>query len=520
LHDFYLVVIFLSRFYCEPDIEPDTEPKVKQVHSENTPIWSCDNYVAGAFSPSENHLMVRSPWTGQQIAKVAVSTSLEVNAAIQKAHEAFENWRVTPLKERTQRLFAWRQIVMNRLEDLSAACSLESGKTHAEAKAGIMKGLEVTEFALSLQNLDIGAAMDVSRGVSCEFRREPLGVVVGIVPFNFPAMVPMWMYPIAITLGNTFILKPSEKVPVTSHLIASCFRDAGFPPGVFQLVHGQVDTVNQLIDHELVKAVGFVGSSPVAKKIYERTTGHGKRALCLGGAKNPVILMPDADESIAVQGIVDSFTGCAGQRCMAASVLLAVGPVDGLIQKIAAKASQIQLGVQMGAIIDEAAKLRISAAIEKSKQEGATILLDGRGKLPENQKFKDGQWLGPTILDHVKPGHESACTEIFGPVISIIRVKSLEEAMQFERQNRYGNAVSIFTSSGSSARYVSERASSSMVGINIGVPVPREPFSFGGSKDSKYGSHDITGESVVDFWTMKKKITTKWADHADKSWMS
>lgn len=482
--------------------------------------FQCDNFIGSNFAKSSKSMPVHSPWTGAQIATVALSDANDVRSAVQQARSSFETWKATPLKERTQKLFQWRQVVLNRIEELSAACSLESGKTLAEAKAGILKGLEVTEFALSLQNMDSGAAMDVSRGVSCEYRREPLGVVVGIVPFNFPAMVPMWMYPIAITLGNTFILKPSEKVPLTSHLMAQCFNEAGYPPGVFQLVHGQTDTVNQLIDHPDVKAVGFVGSTAVAKLVYQRTTNLGKRALCLGGAKNPVILMPDVDESIAIQGIVDSFTGCAGQRCMAASVLLAVGPVDNLITKIVDRARQIRLGVNMGAIIDTAAVTRISNAIAAAQKDGATIALDGRNQKPEDVSFKSGNWIGPTIIDHVKPHFECAKTEIFGPVLSIIRVASLEEAMAFEKKNPYGNAVSIFTSSGSAARYVAEKATAGMVGINIGVPVPREPFSFGGSKDSKFGPNDITGESALEFWTQRKKITTKWVDHADRSWMS
>jgi len=396
---------------------------------------------------------------------------------------------------------------------------LEAGKTVAEARAGILKGLEVAEFAASLQNLDSGAAMDVSRGVTCEFRREPLGVVVGIVPFNFPAMVPLWMYPIALTLGNCFILKPSEKVPLTSQWMAECMREAGYPSGVFQILNGGREVVEGLIAHSDVQAVGFVGSTAVAKSIYLLTTSLGKRALCLGGAKNQLLVVPDADEAITVRGVVDSFTGCAGQRCMAASVLIAVGQVDHLIDRIVESATSLTLGKDMGAIIDPAAVARIQNAVKQAEQDGAKILLDGRRATPP-LGYEQGCWIGPTIIDQVKPTMACAKDEIFGPVLSIIRVKNLTEAMAIEAQNHYGNATSVFTTSGVVARMVSDQATSGMVGVNIGVPVPREPFSFGGSKQSKFGACDITGESSLEFWSTRKKITTKWAEQSDATWMS
>ena len=341
-------------------------------------IRECGNFVNGGFVALSRPADVVSPWTGEVIGKVTMSGSADVDAAVKAAQDAFPLWRATPIKERSARLFKFRELVLAKLDFLANVAALEAGKTVAEARAGIMKGLEVSEFALSLQNMDSGGAMDVSRGVSCEYRREPLGVVVGIAPFNFPAMVPMWMYPIAVTLGNCFILKPSEKVPLTSQWMAELMHEAGFPKGVFQLVNGGRETVELLIDHPVVQAVGFVGSTPIAKSLYARATSHGKRALCLGGAKNFLLVAPDADEKITVRGVVDSFTGCAGQRCMAASLMLAVGQVDHLISKIAATASSLELGPQMGAIIDKQALSRITAAIAEAEAQGAKILVDGR----------------------------------------------------------------------------------------------------------------------------------------------
>ena len=479
----------------------------------------CDNFVDNVFVPAKSYQEVRSPYNGAVIGKVALSMAEDVSRAVAAAEKAFPAWRNTPLKERCQKLFQFREIVLARLETLSNIAAAEAGKTVGEARAGILKGLEVSEYALSLQNLDSGAAMDVSRGVSCEYRREPLGVVVGIVPFNFPAMVPMWMYPIAITLGNCFIMKPSEKVPLTSQFMAEAMRDAGFPPGVFQLVNGSKAAVEALIDHQATKAVAFVGSTPVAKALYKRATALGKRALCLGGAKNYLLVVPDADEKLTIRGVVDSFTGCAGQRCMAASLLIAVGSVDHLIGKIVETAKSLVLGSQMGAIIDEEALGRISGAIERAEREGAKILVDGRHAKPP-KGYEGGNWIGPTIIDGARPEMQCATMEIFGPVITIVRVKNLTDAMALEAKNEFGNATSVFTTSGGVARYVADHATSGMIGVNIGVPVPREPFSFGGSKDSKFGPCDITGDSSLEFWSQRKKITIKWAEQTDASWMS
>lgn len=482
---------------------------------------TCDHWIEGrSQTPATGeYLEVKSPYTGATIGRAALGNVADVDSAVMAARRAFPAWRATPAKERAQLLFRFRDLVLDRIDEIANLAAAESGKTFPEAKAEVLKGIEVTEFALSLQNMDSGGAMDVSRGVSCEFRREPLGVVVGIVPFNFPAMVPMWMYPIALAVGNCFILKPSEKVPLTSQIMARLTAEAGFPAGVFSLVNGSREAVEALIDHKDVQAVGFVGSSPVAEAIYQRATAKGKRALCLGGAKNPLLVVPDADESITVRGVVDSFTGCAGQRCMAASLMLAVGDVDHLIQKITVAASQLKLGPGMGAIIDTAAIDRIRRHVDQAEKTGARIIVDGRkAKAPDG--FSGGNWFGPTIIDQANMTMACAREEIFGPVLTIIRVPTLAEAMQIESDNPFGNATSVFTTSGAVARFVSENATSGMVGINIGVPVPREPFSFGGTKISKFGQGDITGESSLDFWSQLKKITTKWALQADASWMS
>lgn len=464
-------------------------------------------------------LEVRSPYTGGVIGSVTLSESNDVADAVESASRAFPAWRETPIKERTQILLKFRELVLQNLEGLAHTAAAEAGKMVDEARAGILKGIEVTEFAASLQNLDQGGAMEVSRGVTCQFRREPVGVVCGITPFNFPAMVPFWMYPIALTVGNCFILKPSEKVPLTSSLIGELIVQAGFPPGVFSIVNGTKSTVEALIDNPNVRAIGFVGSTPVAKSLYARATALGKRALTLGGAKNNLIIVPDADEALTVRGVVDSFTGCAGQRCMAASLVVAVGEVDKILAQIADQARSIQPGAQIGAIIDRQARERIVAAIQEAEKAGATIVVDGRKAAPP-KGYEGGNWLGPTIIDHATAEMACAREEIFGPVLTIVRVKSLADAMQLEAQNRFGNATSVFTTSGAVSRYVADHATAGMVGINIGIPVPREPFSFGGRKDSKFGHGDITGESAVDFWSDLKKITTKWQLQRDHTWMS
>ncbi len=486
----------------------------------NEPI-RCRNLVGGAWRdlPDRPRIDVTSPYTGQVVGSVPMSGPAEVAAAVDAARAAAEGWRLVPLKERTQALFHFREGLLANLEELSNLAAVESGKTIGEARASVLKGIEVVEFALSLQNLDDGGALEVSRGVTCEVRREPLGVVAGITPFNFPAMVPMWMFPIAITVGNAFVLKPSEKVPLTSCRLGELMIEAGFPPGVFSIVHGGREAVESLIDHPDVAAIGFVGSTTIARQVYARATGQGKRALALGGAKNHLIVVPDADPAVTVPGVVSSFTGCAGQRCMAASLMVAVGDVDPLIDAITERAASMELGRDMGAIIDRASLDRLREAIDRAADDGVEVRVDGRAASPPDG-CDGGSWLAPTVLDRARPEQECATRELFGPVLTIVRVPTLEAALALEQGNHYGNATSVFTSRGAVARYVAERATSGMVGVNIGVPVPREPFSFGGAKDSRFGLGDMTGRGGVELWTQLKKITTKWELQSDANWMT
>ena len=463
--------------------------------------------------------IIVSPYNGAELGVVYGATSAQIEQAVASAARAFTEWRRTPQKERSSKLLSFRGLLMRDLELLAHSAARECGKTVAEGRAEVLKGIEVLEFAAGLQDSDVGGALDVSRGVRCEYIREPLGVTVGITPFNFPAMVPMWMIPIALSVGNAFILKPSDKVPFTPGLLGDLMLEAGLPKGIFSILHGGKDVVEALAEHPGVSAIGFVGSSAIAKSVYVRATTSGKRALCLGGAKNHLILTPDADPKIAVEGIVGSFTGCAGQRCMAGSVLVVVGECGTLVDQVVGAAAKISLGRDMGALIDKAAHARLIQAIEKAEREGAKVRLDGR-KLPAPVGYEGGSWLGPTILDEVRSSMECSCAELFGPVLSILRVKNLEEAMALERSSAYGNACVVFTSSGAVARYVAENATAGMIGVNIGVPVPREPFSFGGTKESKFGVGDITGVGGVEFWSQRKKVTSKWALQSDKNWMS
>jgi malonate-semialdehyde dehydrogenase (acetylating)/methylmalonate-semialdehyde dehydrogenase len=470
----------------------------------------CANLVGGRFVTVEGKTIdLTNPHNGQLRGRVPVSGRHDVEAAMAAASTAGPEWRATPLKERSQLLFRFRDLLVAHAQELSMLVASESGKTEAEARAGLLRGIEIVEFASSLQNADAGASLEVSRSVSCEYRREPLGVVAGITPFNFPAMVPLWMFPIALTVGNAFILKPSEKVPLTACRLGELMISAGYPPGVFSIVHGDRETAEVLIDHPDLAAVAFVGSTGAAKAVYARATGQGKRALCLGGAKNILVIAPDADETLTVRAVVDSFTGCAGQRCMAGSLLLAVGKANSLIAKIADAASRLRLGVDMGALIDRPAREQLVRSIAEAQAAGCTLLVDGRdARAPTG--CEGGNWLAPTVIDHARPDMECATRELFGPILTVIRVSTIDEALSIENQNRYGNATCVFTQSGSVARYVAERASSGMVGVNVGVPVPRDPFSFGGTKDSKFGHGDITGPAAVAFWSNLKKITSRW----------
>ena len=483
--------------------------------------FQASNLSNGTWHRSTASTIIHSPYTNTPLCSVSYAGESLIEETIASASNAFKEWRLVPIKERCAILLRFRELLLRDIERLSRSASLESGKVLAEARAEILKGIEVLEFATSLQNTDYGGSLEVSRGVTCEYRREPLGVVLGITPFNFPAMVPMWMIPIAIAVGNAFILKPSEKVPYTACILGELLVEAGLPSGVFSILHGDKEVVEKLASHPNISAVGFVGSTSAARAVYKKATQADKRALCLGGAKNHIIVVPDAPHDLTVDGIVASYTGCAGQRCMAASVLVSVGDTSKIIDDVILKSKRLRLGEDMGCLIDTQAITRLREALDTASQQGAEILLDGRqGVKDVPTSYKNGNWLGPSILDNTSQNMECGCTELFGPVLSIIHVNTLDEALELEHTCPYGNATSVFTTSGDVARHVAHNASSGMIGVNIGVPVPREPFSFGGTKGSKFGHGDITGTDGVDFWSTKKKITTKWSKQADKNWMS
>lgn len=394
----------------------------------------------------------------------------------------------------------------------------ENGKTLGEAVAEVEKCIELTEFATSLPQLISGEVLEVSKGVECRTEHVPLGIVASIVPFNFPAMVPNWTIPNAIALGNCMIMKPSEKVPMSCMKIAELLQEAGLPDGVFNIVNGDVEIVNAICDHPAIEAVSFVGSTKVAKIVYQRATHNYKRALALGGAKNHLMVLPDAKEDMTAANVVASMSGCAGQRCMAASAMVGVGKIDHIIEKIVAEAKKVVPGQNLGAVINKESKERIERYIDEAEKDGAKILVDGRGAIVKGKE--NGTYVGPTVIDFVKPEMSVAKEEIFGPVISIMRTNTIDEALEIENANPYGNAASVFTQNGGLARYIIDHASAGMIGVNVGVPVPREPFSFGGWNESKFGVGDITGKSSVEFWTKLKKSTTKWNPEAGVNWMS
>ena len=478
------------------------------------------NYINGGFvaSNTPRSLLVHSPLDGSLLAEMPCATTADLDAAVAAAKAAFPRWSRTPIKERVQVFFRYKQLLEQHLDELAALVSEENGKTRGEAVAEIEKCIELTEFATSLPQLIGGEVLEVSKGVECRVEHVPLGVVASIVPFNFPAMVPNWTLPNALALGNCMIMKPSEKVPLSVARLALLLKEAGLPDGVFNIVNGDSVIVEAICDHPGIDAVSFVGSTKVAKLVYQRATHHLKRCLALGGAKNHLMVLPDAQPEMTAQNVAASMSGCAGQRCMAASAMVAVGPVDAIIDRICAEARRIIPGQNLGAVIDKTAKDRIERYITEAEQQGARVLVDGRGTVVPGKE--GGTYVGPTVIDYVKPGMAIATEEVFGPVISIMRVDTLDEALAIENASPYGNAASVFTQNGAFARYVIDRASAGMVGVNVGVPVPREPFSFGGWNESKFGVGDITGKSSIEFWTRLKKSTTKWNPEAGVNWMS
>lgn len=474
-----------------------------------------NNYIGGNYVPpsSGTYMAVQDPATLLDIAQVAVSDATDVDAAIQTAKAAFPKWSATTMKARATIMLKFHALVREHAQELAELIVQENGKNLTEALADVAKGNETVEWACSLPQMGQGKILQVSSQVTCQDRRDPLGIVASIVPFNFPLMVPMWTVPIALVMGNVVILKPSEKVPLTMNKCAALFAEAGFPDGVFNMVHGTKDCVTALIDSPEVKAVTFVGSSPVARIVADRCRSLNKRVTALGGAKNHLVALSDCDMEGASSDICASFAGCAGQRCMAASVLLLMGVQDELLNKLVAKASLIEAGAgpgKMGPVIDTVSYQKIIAYIEAAEQDGATILLDGRSWKAE--LGGSNNYIGPTIILHKSSDDKTMKEEVFGPVLSVYVTSSWEEAIAIENGSPFGNAASVYTSNGGNADWFTSRFRAAMLGVNIGIPVPREPFSFGGlyGTSSKYGEMDITGDGAMEFFSNRIKVTTKW----------
>ena len=477
------------------------------------------NFINGKESAvSDKYLTLFSPGDGEEISKVVLSTINELDAAVKAAQLAFPEWSSKTLKERVQVFFRFRILLEQHIDELSDLVTLENGKIASEARAEVMKGIELCEFACSLPQLINDEIQEVSKGVECRTSHHPVGIVACITPFNFPHMVPLWTIPNAIALGNCVILKPSEQTPLSALKIADLLQEAGLPPGVLNVINGDKEIVEAICDHPDIEAVSFVGSTKVAKIVYARASANLKRCIALGGAKNHLIVLPDAHVEMAATNIAASMSGCAGQRCMAASAMVGVGKVDHIVDRLVEEAKKIIPGDNLGSVISGNAKERIERYITEAIEQGAVVRLDGRNTIVPGKE--GGFYVGPTILDYVKPEMKIAQDEVFGPVLAIMRTDDLDEAIQIENNSNYGNASSVFTQNGSMADYVMERVSAGMVGVNIGVPVPREPFSFGGWNESKFGVNDITGKSSIHFWTKLKKRTTKWNPEAWTNWMS
>jgi malonate-semialdehyde dehydrogenase (acetylating)/methylmalonate-semialdehyde dehydrogenase len=467
------------------------------------------NYIGGRpMSVAGPRLDVHDPSTGETIARVPLSTAVEVDAAVHAARAAFPAWAATPIKERIQVFFRYKALLEKNIDELAALITRENGKTLAESHAEVLKATELTEFACSLPQLTTGEVLEVSRGIECRVERFPVGIVAAITPFNFPSMVPHWSIPNAIALGNCLILKPSELVPLSAMRIADLLAEAGLPAGVFNVVHGGRAVVEALCDHPGIGAISFVGSTATAKAVYRRATNALKRCLALGGAKNHLIVMPDAERESTATNVVASMAGSAGQRCMAASVMVAVSASDHIVARMVEVARAIVPGRDIGPVISADAKARIIKYIDEAEAAGARVLVDGREAVVPGRE--GGYFLGPTVLDDVTPDMRIARDEVFGPVLAIVRARDIDQAIEIENASPYGNAAAVFTESGGIAREVMERASAGMIGVNVGVPVPREPFAFGGWNESRFGVGDITGRGSIELWTQSKKITTKW----------
>jgi malonate-semialdehyde dehydrogenase (acetylating)/methylmalonate-semialdehyde dehydrogenase len=463
---------------------------------------------------------VFDPSTGQEQRQVRLGSAADVDAAVQAAKAAFEAWSDTSVVRRARVMFAFRELVVQHTDELARIISAEHGKTFDDAKGEVVRGMEVVEYACGIAELTKGEFSDqVSTDVDLHSFRQPLGVCAGITPFNFPIMVPMWMHPMAIATGNTFVLKPSERDPSVSNLVADLYRQAGLPDGVFNVVHGDKEAVDALLDHPDIAAISFVGSTPIAKYIHERATANGKRVQALGGAKNHAIVMPDADLDFAANHLTAAGYGSAGQRCMAISVAVAVGDAaDELVEKLREKALAVKVGPglepgsEMGPVVTSAARDRIVDYIGRGEGD---LVVDGR----ELKIDGDGFWVGPTLIDNVSTDMSVYRDEIFGPVLVVTRVESLDEAIELINGNNYANGVAIFTASGKAAREFQRRVQVGMIGVNVPIPVPMSFYSFGGWKQSLFGDHHIHGPEGVKFYTRAKVVTTRWPESLDKAHM-
>ena len=467
---------------------------------------------------AERHGEVFNPATGQVQAHVAMATPSLVDEAVASAKKAAESWNHASIAKRTRILFAFRELIEKHKVEMAALLTREHGKVPSDALGEVNRGLEVIEFACGIAHLQKGELSEnVSTDVDTYSIRQPLGVVAGITPFNFPAMVPMWMYPIALATGNTFVLKPSERDPSAANFTAELLRDAGLPPGVFNVVHGDKVAVDRLLEHPDVAAISFVGSTPIAKYIYETGTKHGKRVQALGGAKNHMIVLPDADMDLAADAAVGAGYGSAGERCMAISMLVAVGAAaDKLIPKIMERIAKLKTGPgsdpasEMGPLITRQHRDKVAGYVDAGVKEGAKLLADGRTLKVAGHD--DGFFLGPCLFDGVKPGMSIYQDEIFGPVLSITRVDSYDEAIRLVNTNMYANGVALFTNDGGAARKFQHEVEVGMVGINVPIPVPMAYYSFGGWKASLFGDLHIYGMDGVRFYTRQKVITSRWPD--------
>ena len=483
------------------------------------------NFIGGqwVFSASTDRRNVVDPATEEVIGLVALSTAQEVDTAVTAAAAAFESWRRTPPEDRIQPLFKLKAILEGHLEELAQIISRENGKTLAEAKAELKRAIENVEVACGIPTMMQGRHLeDVARGIDETMVYQPLGVVAIITPFNFPGMIPFWFLPYALATGNTVVIKPSERVPLTMMRVMELSEQAGLPKGVVNLVNGGKATVDALLDHPKVRAISFVGSTTIARYVYTRAAANGKRVQCQGGAKNHVVVMPDADMNMAAQIVNDSAFGCAGQRCLAVSIAVTIGSAQNAFREaILDNASSLTVGngldtnVQMGPVITPQSRDRIEALIAQGHRHGASLLMDGR--VERKDRYSRGNFVKPTILDELPAESELRDTEIFGPVLSLVRAESLDEAIRFLEESAYGNQASLFTSSGASARQFRYEAPAGNIGINIGVAAPMAYFPFSGWKDSFFGDLHAQSHDGVEFYTQKKVVVERWArEHSRK----